>query len=81
MFLLNSTAVENFNRLYSNNCFLKEKSHEQECIKTHKMVKGCRIDTEPCKKALSKKDSPKTLGTRVSCRTGKGLGGQRARQA
>ena len=23
------------------------------------MVKGCRIDTESCKKPLSKKDSPK----------------------
>ena len=48
-----------------------------------------RIDTGPCKKALPKKDSPKTLGTRVSCKTGTGLGlglglgldGQRARQA
>ena len=39
-----------------------------------------------CKKTLSKKDPPKTLGTRVSCKTGAGLGGQRqdrhrARQA
>ena len=53
-----------------------------------KMVKGCRIDTGSCKKALSKKDSPKTLGTRLSCKTGTRLGGQslgqdrhRARQA
>ena len=45
-----------------------------------KMVKGCRIDTGLCKKALSKKDPPKTLETRVSCKTGTGLGGQRARQ-
>ena len=57
--------------------------HEQGCIKTIKkiMVKGCRIDTGSCKKALSRKDSPKTLGTRVSCKTGTGLGGQMARQA
>ena len=46
-----------------------------------KMVQGCRIDTGSCKKPLSKKDSPKTLGTRLSCKTGTGLGGQRARQA
>ena len=46
-----------------------------------KMVKGCRIDTGLCKKPLSKKNSPKTLRTRVSCKTGTGLGGQRARQA
>ena len=46
-----------------------------------KMVKECRIDTGLCKKALSKKDSPKTLGTRLSCKTGIGLGGQRARRA
>ena len=45
-----------------------------------KMVKGCRIDIGLCKKALSRNDSPKTLGTRVSCKTGTGLGGQRARQ-
>ena len=45
------------------------------------MVKGCRIDTGPSKKTLSKKDSPKTLGTRVSCKTGTWLDGQRARQA
>ena len=53
------------------------------CIYTNhlKMVKRCRIDTGSCKKPLSKKDSPKTLGTRVSCKTGTGLGGQRARQA
>ena len=46
-----------------------------------KMVQGCRIDTGSCKKPLSKNDSPKTLGTRLSCKTGTGLGGQRARQA
>ena len=46
-----------------------------------KMVKGCRIDTGKYKKALSKKDPPKTLGTRVSCKTGSWLDGQRARQA
>ena len=46
-----------------------------------KMVQGCRIDTGSCKKPLSKKDSPKALGTRLSCKTGTGLGGQRARQA
>ena len=46
-----------------------------------KMVQGCRIDTGSCKKPLSKKDSPKTLETRLSCKTGTGLGGQRARQA
>ena len=45
------------------------------------MVKGCRIDTGSCKKPLSKMNSTKTLGTRVSCKTGTGLGGQRARQA
>ena len=45
-----------------------------------KMVKGCMIDTRIVQKALLKKDSPKTLGTRVSCKSGKGLGGQRARQ-
>ena len=39
-----------------------------------KMVQGCRIDTGSCKKPLSKKDSPKTLGTRLSCKTGTGLG-------
>ena len=40
------------------------------CVyKNHvKMVKGCRTDTGSCKKPLSKKDSPKTLGTRVSCK-------------
>ena len=31
--------------------------------------------------SVSKKDSPKTLGTRVSCKTGTWLNGQRARQA
>ena len=46
-----------------------------------KVVKGCRIDTGPCKKVLSKKDPPKTLGTKVSCKTGTGPDGQRARQA
>ena len=44
-----------------------------------KMVKGCRIETGSCKKPLSQNDYPKTLGTRVSCKTGTGLGGQRAR--
>ena len=34
------------------------------------MVKGCRIDPGLCKKALSKKDSPNTLETRLSCETG-----------
>ena len=34
------------------------------------MVKGCMIDTGLCKKALSIRGSPKTLGTRVSCKTG-----------
>ena len=72
-----------FNRLYSNNCFLKEKSHEQECIKTiEKWLKDIGLTQDCAKKALSKKDSPKTLGTRVSCKTGTGLDGQtRARQA
>ena len=52
------------------------------CIKTpFKNGKGCRIDTGSCKKASSQKDPPKTLGTRVSCKTGTGLDGQRARQA
>ena len=46
-----------------------------------KMVKGCRIDTGQYDKALSKKDPPKTLGTRVSCKTGTWLDGQRTRQA
>ena len=55
--------------------------HFLRVYKIHlKMVKGCRIDTGSCKKPLSKKDSPKTLGTRVSCKTGTGLAGQRARQ-
>ena len=45
------------------------------------MVKGCRVDTGLCKKALSKKDLPTILGTRVSCETGAGLGGQSVRQA
>ena len=45
-----------------------------------KTVKGCRIDTGSCKKPLSEKDSPKTLGIRVSCKTRTGLGGQRVRQ-
>ena len=31
--------------------------------------------------AANNKDSSKTLGTRVSCKTGTGLGGQRAGQA
>ena len=54
----------------------------QRCIKKHfKMVKGCRVDTGLCKKALSKKDLPTILGTRVSCETGAGLGGQSVRQA
>ena len=43
------------------------------------MVKGCRIDT-PYKKASSIRDFPKTLGTRVSCKIGTGINGQRARQ-
>ena len=51
------------------NCIIKR------VYKNHlKMVKGCRIDTGSCKKPSSKKDSPKTLGTRVSCKTGRGLG-------
>ena len=41
------------------------------------MVKGCRIDAGPCKKATSKMHPPKTLGTRVSCETGTRPGGQR----
>ena len=45
------------------------------------MIKGCKVDTGPYNMALSKKDPPKTLGTRVSCKTGTGLDGQRARQA
>ena len=54
-----------------------------KCIKTliFKMVKGCRIDTGPCKKVLSKRDPQKTVGTRGSCKTGTGLDGQRTRQA
>ena len=62
-------------------CF-KGKTAQTRVHKNHlKMVKGCRIDTGLCKKALSKKDPPKTLGIRVGCKTGTGLGGQRARQA
>ena len=58
----------------------KNKKKMKNNLKSHlKMVKGCRIDTESCEKPLSKKDSPKTLGTRVSCKSGTGLGGQRAR--
>ena len=45
------------------------------------MVKGYRIDTGPSQKALSKRDSPKSLGTRVSYKTGTRLDGQRSRQA
>ena len=91
MFLLNSTAVETFNHKGLNiyaltdsirTTVFKGKITQTRVYKNHlKMVKGCRIDTGPCKKALSKKDRPKTLGTRVSCKTGTGLGGQRARQA
>ena len=44
------------------------------------MVKGCRIDTGPCEKALSKKNPPETLGTKVNFKTGTGLDGQRVRQ-
>ena len=42
------------------------------------MVKGCRINTGLCKKlkVLSKKDPPKTLGTRIGCKAGTGLGDQ-----
>ena len=43
------------------------------------MVNGCRIDAGLCKKVLSRKDPPKTHGTRVSSETGTRLGGQRAR--
>ena len=35
--------------------------------------------TQDFAKRLYQKDSPKTLGRRVSCETGTGLGGQRAR--
>ena len=35
------------------------------------MVNECRIDTGLCKKVLPEKHPPKTLGTRVSCKTGK----------
>ena len=62
-------------------CILFMCTYVHALINHLKMVKGCRIDTELCKKPLSKKDSPKTLGTRVSCKTGTGLDGQRARQA
>ena len=62
--------------------FFKGKITRTRVYKKHlKMVKGCRIDTGQYKKALSKKDPPKTLGTRVSCKTGTWLDGQRARQA
>ena len=90
MFLLNSTAVESFNHrglsiymqtLYKQ-LFFKGKIAQTRVYKNHlKMVKGCRIDTGQYKKALSKKDPPKTFGTRVSCKTGTWLDGQRARQA
>ena len=45
------------------------------------MVKGCRIDTGQYKKALSKKDPPKILGTRVNSKTGTWQDGHRARQS
>ena len=62
--------------------FFKGKIARTKVYKNHlKMVKGCRIDTEQCKKALSKEDPPKTLETRVICKTGTWLDGQRARQA
>ena len=44
------------------------------------MVKGYRIDVGLYKRYYQK-DSPKTLGTRVSCKTSTGLDGQRARRA
>jgi hypothetical protein len=68
---------------YSSNRFaIKGKNAQTRVYKNHlKMVQGCRIDTGSCKKALSKKDSPKTLGTGLGCKTSTGLGGQRARQA
>ena len=62
--------------------FFKGKIAQTRVYKNHlKMVEGCRIDTGQYKKALSKKDPPKTLGTRVSCKTGTWLDGQRTRQA
>ena len=65
----------------SNRFAIKGKTARTRVYKNHfKMVEGCRIDTGWCKRALSKNDSPKTLGTRVSCKTGTGLRGQKARQ-
>ena len=51
----------------SNSFTINGKTARTRVYKKHfKMVKGCRIDTGSCKKPLSKKDSPKTLGTRLS---------------
>ena len=39
------------------------KTAQTRVYKNHfKVVKGCRVDTGSCKRLLSKKDSPKTLG-------------------
>ena len=78
--------IEEQNKSHPHNFYQRITKEETDksirVYKSHlKMVKGCRIDTGPCKKGLSKKDPPKTLGTRVSCKTGTGLDGQRARQA
>jgi hypothetical protein len=37
--------------------------------------------TQDCAMVFSENNPPKTLGTRVNCKTGTGLGGQRARRA
>ena len=68
---------------YTRHCSVMNKhAHITRVHKNHfKMVNGCRIDTGLCKKGLSKKDSPKTLGTRVICEIGKGQDRQRSRQA
>ena len=39
----------------------------------------CKIDTGSCKKALSIKHPPKTLGTRISCEIGTALGGAKGK--
>ena len=47
-------------------------------------MKGCRIDTGPCKKVSPKSMHPPRTSMHLeqgSCKPGTGLGGQRARQA
>ena len=64
----------------SNRFAIKGKTARTRVYKNHlKMVKYVGL-TQDRAKGIIKMDSPKTLGTRVSCKTGRGLGGQGARQ-